>query len=146
MRLARFNIQKNPQPKNPGPPDRKYFVGLPIPAAAAMVAAVVFAFDNYPITSIIPSILWMMLLALLSFLMVCTWRYSSFKELNLLRPRSPLILIAMGAVIFAIWNWSEPVVLALSSAYVASGIFTRIGGIVRRIMRPSHKTPETQIG
>ena len=33
-RLARFNIQKNPMPKNPGAPHRKYFVGLPIPAAA----------------------------------------------------------------------------------------------------------------
>ena len=42
-RLARFNVQKNPVPKNPGKPDRKYFVGLPIPAAAAMVAAVVYA-------------------------------------------------------------------------------------------------------
>src|SRR5580704_7298719 len=38
-RLARFNVQKNPVPKNPGRPNRKYFVGLPIPAAAAMVAA-----------------------------------------------------------------------------------------------------------
>ena len=42
-RLARFNVQVNPIPKNPGRPDRKYFVGLPIPAAAAMVAAVVWA-------------------------------------------------------------------------------------------------------
>ena len=33
-RLARFNVQVNPIPKNPGRPDRKYFVGLPIPAAA----------------------------------------------------------------------------------------------------------------
>ena len=40
-RLARFNIQKNPIPRNPGAPNRKYFVGLPIPAAAGMVAAVV---------------------------------------------------------------------------------------------------------
>ena len=37
-RLARFNVQKNPIPKNPGRPNRKYFVGLPIPAAAGMVA------------------------------------------------------------------------------------------------------------
>ena len=37
-RLARFNVQKNPIPKNPGNPHRKYFVGLPIPAAAGMVA------------------------------------------------------------------------------------------------------------
>ena len=42
-RLARFNVQRNPIPKNPGKPDRKYFVGLPIPAAAGMVAAVVYA-------------------------------------------------------------------------------------------------------
>ena len=42
-RLARFNVQKNPIPKNPGRPDRKYFVGMPIPAAAGMVAAVVYA-------------------------------------------------------------------------------------------------------
>src|SRR5579871_2610121 len=36
-RLARFNIQKNPIPKNPGRPDKKYFVGLAIPAGAATV-------------------------------------------------------------------------------------------------------------
>ena len=42
-RLARFNIQKNPVPKNPGRPDRKYFVGMPIPSAAAALAAVVYA-------------------------------------------------------------------------------------------------------
>src|ERR1035441_4187236 len=38
-RLARFNVQKNPIPKNPGRPNRKYFVGLPIPGAAGTVAA-----------------------------------------------------------------------------------------------------------
>ena len=48
-RLARFNIQKNPIPKNPGRPDRKYFVGLPIPAAAGMVAAWCIAFDGEPL-------------------------------------------------------------------------------------------------
>ncbi len=48
-RLARFNIQKNPIPKNPGRPDRKYFVGLPIPAAAAAVAAVIYAAGSEPV-------------------------------------------------------------------------------------------------
>jgi CDP-diacylglycerol--serine O-phosphatidyltransferase len=33
-RLARFNISHDAQPRNPGRPDRKYFVGMPIPAAA----------------------------------------------------------------------------------------------------------------
>src|SRR5579859_5091451 len=73
-RLARFNIQHNPIPKNPGRPDRKYFVGLPIPAAAAAVAAVVYASDSEPLRSWIFSAAWLALLALLSFLMVSTWR------------------------------------------------------------------------
>ena len=38
-RLARFNVQKNPRPKNPGQPGRRYFVGLPIPPAAGLLAA-----------------------------------------------------------------------------------------------------------
>jgi CDP-diacylglycerol---serine O-phosphatidyltransferase len=145
-RLARFNIQKNPQPRNPGPPHRKYFVGLPIPAAAGMVAAVVYSLDSHPVTGFFPAALWLLLLALLSFLMVSTWRYWSFKDLNLLRPRSPLILVVMGGIIYGIWNWSEPVVLTLASIYVGSGIAIRLGGIVRRRFRrgPTPK-PETQI-
>ncbi len=147
LRLARFNVQKNPIPKNPGVPHRKYFVGLPIPAAAGMVAAVVFAFDSYPITEFYWSIVWMALLALLSFLMVSTWRYWSFKELNLSSPRSPVLLVLMGGVIFAIWNWAQPVLLILASTYVASGILIRAGGIIRRYFRrkprpePLQETP-----
>jgi len=144
-RLARFNIQKNPQPRNPGPPHRKYFVGLPIPAAAGMVAAVVYALDSYPVMGFFPSVLWLALLALLSFLMVSTWRYWSFKDLNLLRPRSPLILVVMGGIIFGIWNWSQPVLLIMMSVYVGSGIAIRLGGMLRRRL---HRPPaqEQQIG
>ncbi|HEY1241760.1 MAG TPA: CDP-diacylglycerol--serine O-phosphatidyltransferase, partial [Bryobacteraceae bacterium] len=68
-RLARFNVQKNPVPKNPGKPNRKYFVGMPIPAAAAMVAAVVFAADAEPLTWWPFSVAWLALLLLLGFLM-----------------------------------------------------------------------------
>jgi CDP-diacylglycerol--serine O-phosphatidyltransferase len=140
VRLARFNVQKNPVPKNPGAPHRKYFVGLPIPASAGIVAAIVYASGSYPLTSLVESALWLALLGLLSFLMVSTWRYWSFKELNPGKPRSPMMLVAMGAVIFGIWNWSQPVLLVLSTAYVASGILTRAGGLIRRyILRPREK-------
>jgi CDP-diacylglycerol--serine O-phosphatidyltransferase len=145
-RLARFNIQKNPQPRNPGLPHRKYFVGLPIPAGAGMVAAMVYSFDSYPITSFFPSVMWLLLLGMLAFLMVSTWRYWSFKDLNLLRPRSTLILVAMGGIIYAIWNWSERVLLILASVYVGSGIAIRLGGLLRRRFPPKPKLPETQIG
>jgi CDP-diacylglycerol--serine O-phosphatidyltransferase len=151
MRLARFNVQKNPIPRNPGLPNRKYFVGLAIPAAAGMVAAVVYAFDSYPITELHWSVLWLALMALLSFLMVSTWRYWSFKELNMLSPRSPVLLVVMCATIYAIWNWGQEVLLIIASTYVASGILIRAGGIIRRNFpkKPSAvggSKPETQIG
>src|SRR5277367_6100547 len=93
MRLARFNIQKNPVPKNPGKPDRKYFVGLPIPSAAAAVASIVYAADSAPLRSWIWSVAWLALMFLLAFLMVSTWRYPSFKDLNLTKPRSPFTFV-----------------------------------------------------
>jgi CDP-diacylglycerol---serine O-phosphatidyltransferase len=145
-RLARFNIQKNPIPKNPGRPDRKYFVGLPIPAAAAMVAAVVFACDAVPIAYWPLSAAWLGLLALLGFLMVCTWRYYSFKGISLNKPRTPLIIIAVGAFIYAVWNYAQSVLLALAIIYVGSGIVIRIGGILRRRMRRTSVLEERKIG
>lgn len=144
-RLARFNIQKNPVPKNPGAPDKKYFVGLPIPAAAGVVASVVYATGSTPLTSALWSTAWVSLLAVLAFLMVSTWRYWSFKELNMLRPRSPMMLVVMGAVIFGIWNWSQPVLLLMSAAYMLSGVIIRVAGLIRRVLRPSPKV-ETQVG
>jgi CDP-diacylglycerol--serine O-phosphatidyltransferase len=48
-RLARFNISVNPQPRNPGRPGRKYFVGMPIPAGAGVIAAVIHFYDGSPI-------------------------------------------------------------------------------------------------
>jgi len=147
-RLARFNIQKNPIPKNPGRPDRKYFVGLPIPAAAAMVAAVVWAFDAEPIVWWPISVVWLGLLLLMGFLMVSTWRYYSFKGISLSKPYTPLIIILIGAVIYGLWNYSQPMWLALAGGYVASGIVIRIGGSIRRRLRHAAAPPaaEHQIG
>lgn len=145
-RLARFNIQKNPIPRNPGASHRKYFVGLAIPAAAGLVAACVYAFSN-PVTEVLWSVAWLALLSLLSFLMVSTWRYWSFKELNFAKPFSPLLLVLMGGIIYLVWNWSQPVLLALTSGYVSSGIMIRAGGLIRRHLRRNPKAePEAQIG
>jgi len=149
-RLARFNIQKNPIPKNPGKPDRKYFVGLPIPAAAGMVAAVVYAFDAEPIAWWPLSVAWLVLLLMLGFLMVSTWRYYSFKGVNFSKPYTPLIVILAAASIYCVWNYSQPVLLIAAAAYVASGMVIRAGGVLRRRLRRSipvpPPTPERQIG
>jgi CDP-diacylglycerol--serine O-phosphatidyltransferase len=142
-RLARFNIQKNPIPKNPGRPDRKYFVGLPIPAGAAMVAGVVFAFDGEPLSYWLLAAAWLVLLIVLGLLMVSTWRYYSFKGISLSKPYTPLLIILIGGFIYLTWNWPQPVLLAMPAAYVASGILIRLGGIIRRRLRhpPPPPTP-----
>ncbi len=141
-RLARFNIQKNPVPKNPGRPDRKYFVGLPIPAAAALVAAVVYAVRGTPLADWRLAFGWLALLAALSFLMISRWRYRSFKDIQLLRPRSPLIVVLIGSFIYAVWEYPRPALLALSLAYCASGVAVGIGGMIRR--RFWHPAPHAE--
>jgi len=144
-RLARFNIQTNPIPKNPGRPDRKYFVGLPIPAAAGFVAAVVYASDSVPVQFWLYTVLWLVALFVVSFLMVATWRYRSFKDLNLMRPRSPFTVVLFGCAIYMIWNFSQPVLLALALVYVGSGVAVRIGGLIRRRWKSAPPSPETQV-
>jgi CDP-diacylglycerol---serine O-phosphatidyltransferase len=149
MRLARFNIQKNPMPKNPGRPDRKYFVGLPIPSAAATVASIVYAAGSNPLRAWPVAVAWLALMFLLAFLMVSTWRYPSFKDLNLTKPRSPLTFVMIASLIYLVWMFPQPVLLGLSVVYVASGILLRAGGIMRRWIRPrnaGHPNPEHQVG
>jgi CDP-diacylglycerol--serine O-phosphatidyltransferase len=144
-RLARFNVQVNPIPKNPGRPDRKYFVGLPIPAGAAQVAAVVLASDAEPLRWWPLSVAWLFLLALLGFLMVSTWRYYSFKGISFSKAYSPLTIILVGAFIYGVANYAQLLLLALSTSYVASGILIRIGGILRRRLKPMPPAPEIKI-
>ncbi|HTQ56240.1 MAG TPA: CDP-diacylglycerol--serine O-phosphatidyltransferase [Bryobacteraceae bacterium] len=149
-RLARFNVQKNPVPKNPGRPNRKYFVGLPIPGAAGTVAAVVYAGGAEPIQFWPLAVLWLALLALLGFLMVSTWRYYSFKGLSLRQPHTPLIIILLGGLVYAVWNYGRVVLPLMAAAYVGSGIAIRLGGLFRRhVLRHSDRasqTPEHQVG
>jgi CDP-diacylglycerol---serine O-phosphatidyltransferase len=134
-RLARFNITTNPVPKNPGRPDRKYFVGVPIPAAASLVAAVIYAADGYPLRFWPFVIVWIVLMACLGLLMVSTWRYRSFKDLNLNRPRSPLLFVFLASLIFMVWNYSHAMLLTLAVLYVGSGVVVRVGGILNRAFR-----------
>jgi len=93
-------------------------------------------------------VVWLGLLLLMGFLMVSTWRYYSFKGISLSKPYTPLIIILIGAVIYGLWNYSQPMWLALAGGYVASGIVIRIGGSIRRRLRHAAAPPaaEHQIG
>jgi CDP-diacylglycerol--serine O-phosphatidyltransferase len=68
----------------------------------------------------------MAVVAILAFLMVSRMRYYSFKTLDLRRRRSYIAIIFLGLIIWAIWVYSEPVLLAIALTYAFSGIILRI--------------------
>jgi phosphatidylserine synthase len=83
---------------------------------------------------------------LLSFLMVCTWRYRSFKDMQLQRPRSWLIAIAFGVLIYAIWAATGIALPAIFGLYVASGLVVRVAGSLRRRFKRAHPPAEQPLG
>jgi CDP-diacylglycerol--serine O-phosphatidyltransferase len=119
-RLARFNID-TVKPTS----DRRFFVGMPIPAAAGFIAAIVH-FHKQPLTTWPFSLAWLLVVGILGFLMVSRMRYYSFKALDLRKPRSYLAIIAIGLFIGGLWFYSEPVLLTLALTYAISGIVLRI--------------------
>ena len=131
-RLARFNIQVNPQPSNPGRPGRKYFVGMPIPAGAGVIAAVVHFTNGTPIVTWWTALIWAALVLAAGFLMVSTWRFYSFKDLNF-RSRHPArVIIILGLIIAGVVLYSEYVLFFLALAYMLSGVFARLTFLFRR--------------
>ena len=98
--MARFNIMVNPQPSNPGKPNKKYFVGMPIPAGAGVVAAVVHFTLGVPLGDPWMAITWLSLVVAVGYLMVSTWRFYSFKDIhfNSRQPFRIMLLLAAGVV------------------------------------------------
>ena len=131
-RLARFNIDTV---KPAG--DRRYFVGLPIPAAAGVVAALVH-WAKYPVEDWIFGAVWLGIVGVLATLMVSRVRYYSFKTWDLRRRRPYVAIIAIGLVVWAIWAFSEPVLLTLALTYAVSGPIARLSSR----FRPHPPAPE----
>jgi CDP-diacylglycerol--serine O-phosphatidyltransferase len=131
FRLARFNVQASrPRPLAEGTPkvDKKSFVGLPIPVAGCLVAAIVhFAptpIKYAPHRSEIQAILTMVLMGFLSLLMVSTLRFTSFKSVGTGR-RNARLVIAVIALVGLIYLYSQWVLLLLVISYVVHGLLSR---------------------
>jgi CDP-diacylglycerol---serine O-phosphatidyltransferase len=135
-RLARFNITVNPQPSNPGRPGKKYFVGMPIPAGAGVIAAVVHFSIGEPIVSWWTSATWLLMVVAVAYLMVSTWRFYSFKDIDF-RSRQPFRLIVLfGALFGSIWFFSRYVLFGIALLYMFSGVLWRLQWIFRRRNSP----------
>ncbi|MBI2956092.1 MAG: CDP-diacylglycerol--serine O-phosphatidyltransferase [Acidobacteria bacterium] len=120
-RLARFNIQAT-ETANMGPPAHRYFVGMPIPAAAGVIAAVVHAVQE-PITEWSWAAAWLVLVSGLAYLMVSPIRYYSFKEIGL--GRSELVII-IGLLVWLILLYSRVVLLLVAVSYLLSGLIVAL--------------------
>ncbi len=139
FRLARFNLQATrPRVLKEGTPklDKKNFVGLPIPPAAGLLAAVVH-FSPMPLSyhgegfARFYAMLMMVLVAVLGVLMVSTLRYTSFKTAGTGRRNLYLVLL-IAAIGMLMWLYSNYVLLILAAAYVSHGIIWFIASSFRR--------------
>jgi CDP-diacylglycerol--serine O-phosphatidyltransferase len=124
-RLARFNISHDAQPRNPGRPDRKYFVGMPIPAAAGLLAASIHLCYGYPNEAWWIALIWLGIVGTSGYLMVSTWRFWSGKEINLSRSHPFQILLLVSIVLFLIFRFSQVALFSITLIYMFSGIWAR---------------------
>jgi len=122
-RLARFNIH------GMGGAGR-YFVGMPTPAAAGMIAAMVHAWKN-PLDDWRWALAWLVLVAALAALMTSTVRYYSLKGSQWYRRQHSLAIVLVGLLIVAIWRYSEEVLLLMASGYTVSGVTLQVVRAVR---------------
>jgi CDP-diacylglycerol--serine O-phosphatidyltransferase len=117
LRLARFNVQTAA--------DRRFFVGLSTPAAAGVVASVVILLGGNPPSQTVRVVI-AMAAYVLALLMVSTFRYWSFKEVDFARrrPVETLLVVVLAAMIVATMH--EIFLFLVFGGYALSGPIRRL--------------------
>jgi CDP-diacylglycerol--serine O-phosphatidyltransferase len=118
LRLARFNVQT-------GTVDKRFFVGLPTPPAAGAAVSTVILLDGIELSR------WMLVAVaigtyVVALLMVSTFRYWSFKEIDFARrrPLQTLLVVVLGVMIVATNHELFPFLLFVG--YALSGPLWRL--------------------
>lgn len=121
LRLARYNVQSSAS-------DKRWFAGLPIPAAAGVPVTIVLAWSTWNpeqqgLTEADGAMAWLMLamMACAAFLMVSTFRYRALADVRVDRQWRLVALISIALSIAAIAAWPAPVLLAIALTYAGSG-------------------------
>jgi CDP-diacylglycerol--serine O-phosphatidyltransferase len=134
LRLARFNVQS-------ASGEVKYFKGLPIPAAALMIALTILLYLRLIETAWVKDIVILVMIYVLAFLMVSNIRYFSFKELDLARrkPFSIFIFIVLSMIVIVM----EPVIVLFGAAlfYIFSGPVNMIRAFHKKRAMRQLETP-----
>jgi CDP-diacylglycerol---serine O-phosphatidyltransferase len=128
-RLARFNV------KGMEPGGNKNFVGMPTPASAGVVAAIVHSCHWVgPIVSRQWSIAWFLLLPVLGGLMTSTIRYYSFKDIPWSKRQPSITIVLLILLVAVIWRYSEFVLVIIAGTYAIAGIVLHIVRYVKHHM------------
>lgn len=137
VRLARFNVLSMGESGKPTKPS-KYIVGLPIPGAAGILVSIIVA--NHAVAGAIgrAEYAWGMLgvTVFLSFLMVSTIRFRSFKDVKLNVRTVLFVAFAIGSSVFISMQMKPAFVLVwLLGFYILLGIFESLWQLPRRLLR-----------
>jgi CDP-diacylglycerol--serine O-phosphatidyltransferase len=114
MRLARYNIQM-------GSTEKKSFTGMPIPAAAGVVAAMVIFYSEIE-RAPEKSFFVLIIAIVLSLLMVSTLRFHSLKEINLKERKPFWILVSMVVILAVIVMHPQTAIFVFAIIYLSLGI------------------------
>jgi CDP-diacylglycerol--serine O-phosphatidyltransferase len=128
IRLARFNIQTTT--------DKRYFVGMPIPAAASVPAATVYVYPSglHDFQTALPALALMIVPAIL---MVSTIKFRSFKSIDLQARRSYTVLLLLAIGLVAIATHPRWTLLVLAYVYLLSAFVGMAANKFRRKPAPA---------
>lgn len=125
LRLARFNVQS-------GTVDKRYFVGLPSPSAAALTMGLVWVMHSYGVPGREISFLALGFTVYAALAMVSNIRYFSFKQFNV-KERAPFVAIIAIVLVFVLLAYETGTALFLIFlAYGLSGPAGAIGRLYQR--------------
>ena len=116
LRLARFNVQVETSSK-------KYFVGLPIPGGASMIAITVLFLNHWNIaaTKSLTEPVLLILTYLLGACMISTMPYNSFKDVEHIKGKPSFVVFGVIAVLTIIAMYPHTILFFLLALYTISG-------------------------
>jgi CDP-diacylglycerol---serine O-phosphatidyltransferase len=143
LRLARYNVLA-------ASGETKYFKGLPIPAAASMIAVTILLYFELIETGGVKDVIILVMIYTLAFLMVSNIRYFSLKELGLAtrKPLSSFVFVLLSVIVVAIVIAMAPALMLFCSVlfYVLAGpARTILAWHKKRVLRRMEPIPEEDL-
>ena len=137
LRLARFNVRVTS--------DKRYFEGLPSPAAAAVVSAFIWSASGWREPGLAGLVVAFTVTACAGAFMVSRFSYYSFKQVNLVGPVRFVTFLIVPLIFIAIAVYPPVALLVLFGGYALWGALYGLYRRVRRAQRPAAPTADPPV-